>query len=278
MMLKVWLYAYYLGVHSTRRLEQRIGEDLAFRYLAGGLRPDHKTLSEFLRRQGRAINDLFTQTIEMGRGAGLVRLGHVAIDSTRAQANASRHRMVDAEQAARQQRARDRRRVRQFQQRALAAEPDEGAGVSLAAAEAEGLEQQLATAGEGMAKLPKGKRRQASATDGDSRFLRTRESWVLGYTGEVAVSDDHFIVAARSRGDQHRVADGGDRPQPRSPAAPIANPDHAQTVIVTCKPGEWSYRWVEPQLRHRHRRNGTSQFAASARRLRSAKTSRAQLA
>ena len=199
MMLKVWLYAYYLGVHSTRRLEQRIREDLAFRYLAGGLRPDHKTLSEFLRRHGRAINDLFTQSIEMGRRAGLVRLGHVAIDSTRVQANASRHRMVDAdaEQGARQQRARDRRRVRRFQQRALAPEPDEGAGVSLAGSEAEGLEQQLVTAGEGLAKLTKGKRRQVSATDPDSRFLRTREGWVLGYTGEVAVSDDHFIVAAR---------------------------------------------------------------------------------
>ena len=51
MMLKVWLYAFCLQVHSTRRLEQRIGEDLAMRYLGGGLRPDHKTLSEFLRRQ-----------------------------------------------------------------------------------------------------------------------------------------------------------------------------------------------------------------------------------
>ncbi len=69
--------------------------------------------------------------------------------------------------------------------------------MSLAAAEAAGLEQQLATAGEGLAKLPKGKPRQVSATDADSRFLRTREGWVLGYTGEVAVSDDHFIVAAR---------------------------------------------------------------------------------
>src|SRR5581483_10072129 len=50
MMLKVWLYAFALGVNSTRRLERRIQEDLAFRYLAGGLAPDHKTLSEFLRR------------------------------------------------------------------------------------------------------------------------------------------------------------------------------------------------------------------------------------
>ncbi len=98
----MWLYRLCFEVHSKRRLEQRIREDLAFRYLAGGLQPDHKTLSEFLRRHGRAINDLFTQTIELGRRAGMVRLGHVAIDSTRVQANASRHRMVDAEVAARQ--------------------------------------------------------------------------------------------------------------------------------------------------------------------------------
>ncbi len=57
MMLKVWLYAFCLGVTSTRRLEQRIREDLAFRYLAGGLGPDHKTLSEFVRRHRGAIND-----------------------------------------------------------------------------------------------------------------------------------------------------------------------------------------------------------------------------
>src|SRR5713226_4900388 len=52
MMLKVWLYAFCLGVSSTRRLERRVRGDLAFRYLAGGLAPDHKTLSEFLRRLG----------------------------------------------------------------------------------------------------------------------------------------------------------------------------------------------------------------------------------
>ncbi len=79
----------------------RIQEDLAFRYLAGGLQPDHKTLSEFLRQHARAINDLFTQTIEIARRAGVVRLGHVAIDSTRVQANAARQRVVDEEQAER---------------------------------------------------------------------------------------------------------------------------------------------------------------------------------
>ena len=95
MMLKVWLYAFCLGITSTRRWERRLQEDLAFRYLAGGLTPDHKTLSEFLRRHRRAINDVFTQVVQMARRAGLAKLGHVAIDSTRVRANASRRRVVD---------------------------------------------------------------------------------------------------------------------------------------------------------------------------------------
>ena len=70
MMLKVWLYAFCLGVNSTRRRERRVREDLAFRSLAGGLMPDHKTLSEFLRRHRRAINDVFTQVVQMARRAG----------------------------------------------------------------------------------------------------------------------------------------------------------------------------------------------------------------
>lgn len=83
MMLKVWLYAFGLRVTSTRRLERRIQEGLAFRYLAGGLAPDHKKLSEFLRRHRRAINDLFTQVVQMAWRTGMGKLGHVAIDSTR---------------------------------------------------------------------------------------------------------------------------------------------------------------------------------------------------
>src|SRR5271157_2535300 len=89
LMLKVWLYAYALGVTSARRLEQRIREDLAFRYLAGGATPDNWALSAFRRRHGRGINDVFTQVLEMARKLGLGRLGMVAIDSTRIRAHAS---------------------------------------------------------------------------------------------------------------------------------------------------------------------------------------------
>ena len=89
LMVKVWLYAYALQATSSRRLEQRIREDLAFRYLAGGATPDHWTLNAFRTRHRRAINDLFLQVVEVARGLGMGRLGHVAIDSTRVRANAS---------------------------------------------------------------------------------------------------------------------------------------------------------------------------------------------
>ncbi len=188
MMLKVWLYAFCLGVNSTRRLERRVREDLAFRYLAGGLTPDHKTLSEFLRRHRRAINDVFTQIVQMARRAGLGKLGHVAIDSTRVRANASRHRMVDWERA---QWARDRRQVRAFQQKASQEDPEEDGGVSVTTKEQERLTQQPVPA------LPKKGRQQVSRTDPESRFLRTSQGWELGYTADLAVSDDHLIVATR---------------------------------------------------------------------------------
>src|SRR5260370_3745979 len=69
MLLKVWLYAYALWMTSSRRLEQRIREDLAFRYLAGGAQPDFWALNEFRKRHGRAMNDIFTQVVEVARAA-----------------------------------------------------------------------------------------------------------------------------------------------------------------------------------------------------------------
>jgi transposase len=191
MMLKVWLYAFCLGVNSTRRLERRIREDLAFRYLAGGLGPDHKTLSEFLRRHRRAINDVFTQVVAMARRAGLGKLGHVAIDSTRVRANAARRSVVDWDRTQRQQWAWDRRLVRAFQQKAGAQDPEEDGGVHLSVEQQQALERQTVPA------LPKKGRQQVSRTDPDSRFLRTAQGWELGYTADLAVSDDHLIVATR---------------------------------------------------------------------------------
>src|SRR6266567_7021755 len=150
-----------------------------------------RTLSEFLRRHRRAINNVFTQVVQMARRAGLEKLGHVAIDSTRVPANASRRSTVDWDQARRQQWAQDRRLVRKFQQKASAQDAEEDGGVSLSAEQQQALERQAVPA------LPKKGRQQVSLTDPDSRFLRTAQGWELGYTADLAVSDDHLIVATR---------------------------------------------------------------------------------
>lgn len=186
LMLKVWLYAYALGVTSSRRLEQRIREDLAFRYLAGGAQPDYWALNAFRRRHALAINDCFTQVLEVARSMGMRQLATVAVDTTRIKASASPDKIVLEK---RQARARLRRRVRQWQHACDSDGSNEGAGTELAIAVDEvAVAPQLE---------PLEKPRKRSTTDPDASFLRARGGFVLGYAAQIAVSEDHLIVAQR---------------------------------------------------------------------------------
>jgi transposase len=193
LMLAVWLYAYALGITSARQVERRLVEDLAFRYLASGERVDNWALSAFRRRHSRALNDVFTQVLELAQSKGMVKLGRVAIDSTRIQANASRDR-IDTEQALRDTRARLRRQVRAWQ-KAADHDDQEPGGLEVAIGE---LNQALAEMPQRLERLKKSGLKKLSRTDQDARFLRQRgNKFVLGYSAEIAVSDDHLIVAQR---------------------------------------------------------------------------------
>jgi transposase/IS5 family transposase len=194
LLLKVWLYAYALGVTSSRRLEQRIREDLAFRYLAGGAQPDYWALNEFRKRHGRALNDGFTQVVELARSLGMGKLGQMAIDSTRIAANAAADSAESLEQL-RTERAKIRKRIRRWQRQCDAEDPNEGAGTQLAREALAKLERQLGEMPARMERLQKAGVKKLSRTDPDSRFLRERRGFVLGYTATVAVSEDHLIVA-----------------------------------------------------------------------------------
>jgi transposase len=105
MMTKLLLYAYCVGVPSSRRVEERTHTDVAFRLLAAGDHPDHDTICEFRSRHLEALSRLFVEVLLVCRQAGLVKLGHVALDSTKVKANASKHkamsyaRMGEAEEA-----------------------------------------------------------------------------------------------------------------------------------------------------------------------------------
>jgi transposase len=104
MMVRLLLYGYCIGISSSRQIERKTYEDVAFRYLAADEHPDHSTLSEFRKRHLSSLAELFLQALRLCQKAGLVKLGHVAIDGTKVQANASKHkamsygRMSEAEQ------------------------------------------------------------------------------------------------------------------------------------------------------------------------------------
>ena len=94
MMVKVLVYAYCIGVASSRRIALRLHEDIAFRVLAANNTPDFRTISDFRKDHLGALAGLFLQVLELCRKAGLVKLGHVALDGTKMKANASKHQAM----------------------------------------------------------------------------------------------------------------------------------------------------------------------------------------
>ncbi|CAK6694705.1 IS1182 family transposase [Synechococcus sp. BA-124 BA4] len=97
MMVVLLLYAYCVGLPSSRRIEKACWEDAAFRVLTGNQQPDHSRISDFRRRHLAALAGLFVQVLRLCQKAGLVSLGHVALDGTKVRANASRHKAMSHE-------------------------------------------------------------------------------------------------------------------------------------------------------------------------------------
>jgi transposase len=102
MMVALLLYAYARGIRSSRVLERACEEDVAFRVLAAQQRPDHATIARFVERHQDAIAGLFGEVLTLCARSGLVKVGVIAIDGTKVQANASRNENVDYEQLARE--------------------------------------------------------------------------------------------------------------------------------------------------------------------------------
>ena len=94
MMVKVLLYGYCIGVASSRRITQRLHEDIAFRVLAANNTPDFRTISDFRKDHLGVLAGLFLQVLAFCQRSGLVKLGHVALDGAKVRANASRHKAM----------------------------------------------------------------------------------------------------------------------------------------------------------------------------------------
>jgi transposase len=126
MMVGLLVYAYCLGLPSSRKIERATYESVPFRVLAANQHPDHDTICAFRRRHLQALSRLFVQVLALCREAGLVKLGHVALDGTKLQANASKHKAMSYGRM-KQEIARLEAEVQQLLERAEAVDAEEDA-------------------------------------------------------------------------------------------------------------------------------------------------------
>src|SRR6266542_1879257 len=186
MMLGLLLYGYCVGVPSSRKIERKTHEDVAFRVVAGGTHPDHSCIADFRARHREAFAEIFGQVLKLCMKAKLVKLGHVALDGTKMKANASKHkamsydRMKKLEAEAKAQAAADRK-----------SDDDDAPPAS------------------GSAPLPKHRipregddapapKAQRNFTDPESRIQKTGDGFIQGYNCQAAVDAEHQIIVAEA--------------------------------------------------------------------------------
>jgi transposase len=235
MMVALLLYGYSRGVYSSRRLARACEERVDFMAVCGLQQPDFRTISEFRRRHLDALSGLFIQVLGLCRRAGLVKLGHVALDGTKIKANASKHKAMSY---ARMKKAEDQlaSEVAAWFDAAQAADAAQDAefGSDLrgdempdwmadkqqrlakireakAALEAEAEAKAAAEAEEKarQGKKPAGGRKpkhspgtpkdkaQRNFTDPESRIMKGQDGFIQGYNGQAAVDAEHQIIVAQ---------------------------------------------------------------------------------
>jgi transposase len=232
-LLGVLLYAYAIGVRSSRQVERRCVEDLAFRVLAANQTPDHVTIARFRARHEQALAGFLVESLRLCAAAGMVRLGTVALDGTKLAANAAEraNRTVDkledeVAEILKQAAEADQREDHEHGDArgdelptSLASKAGRLARLRVAKAllQAEAAERQrryetrvaeLAAAARAKGKRPKARikpRRRdeapkpeavANTTDPDSRLVRTRKGSLQGYNAQAVTTMEQVIVAA----------------------------------------------------------------------------------
>ena len=97
MMIKILIYGYATGTFSSRKLARKLHEDIAFRLIAAGNFPAHRTICDFRVNHLEELSQLFVQVVQLAKECGLLKLGTVAIDGTKVKANASKHKAMSYE-------------------------------------------------------------------------------------------------------------------------------------------------------------------------------------
>jgi transposase len=124
MMTKVLVYAYCVGIYSSRKIQRRLVEDVAFRVLAAGNQPDFRTISDFRKIHYKALEDIFQQVLRLAMKAGAIKLGSVALDGSKVKANASKHKAMSYGRMKAEERTL-RKEVKKLLARAKAADDEE---------------------------------------------------------------------------------------------------------------------------------------------------------
>ncbi len=217
MLTKVLVYAYCVGVFSSRRIQRRLVEDVAFRVLAAGNAPDFRTIADFRKTHLTALRGFFEQVLRLAQALGAPRVGRVALDGSKIKANASKHkamsygRMRDKQQQLRAE-------VKELLAQAEAADAVEDAeygadrrGDELPAElqrresrlkrireakralEARAKEEAAATGQPPESATPEAKA-QYNFTDPESRIMKSPDGFVQAYNVQVAVDELQLIV------------------------------------------------------------------------------------
>lgn len=230
MMLALLVYAYSVGERSSRKIEKRLVEDVAFRVVAANQQPDHATIARFRATHEAAIAGLFGQVLALCARADLLRPGLIAIDGTKLNANASRDASMTAQQIAAEILAEadatdaaedaeqdagrsdgddaDGLRTpggRRARLRALLDELEaEAAQKSYDAHLARRAEKEAATGKPIRGRRPTPEsathksRQRANVTDPDSRLLKTKDGYLQGYNAQAVSTADQFVIAAEA--------------------------------------------------------------------------------
>jgi transposase len=212
MLTKVLVYAYCVGVFSSRRIQRRLAEDVGFRVLAAGNEPDFRTIADFRKRHLAALNGFFEQVLRLARELGAPRVGRVALDGSKVNANASKHKAMSyGRMREKQQQLRDE--VKQLLAQAEAADAAEDAeygsdrrGDELPA-ELQRRESRLkrireakrvlearakdeaAAAGQPSDSAKPDPKAQYNFTDPESRIMKGPDGFVQAYNVQVAVDE-----------------------------------------------------------------------------------------
>ena len=199
MMTALLLHGYASGIYSSRRIARAAVERADFMMIVAGDPPDFRTISEFRRRHLKALAELFVQVLKLAEKAGLVKLGHVALDGTRIKANASKHKAMSY----------DRMKKREAE---LAAEVDRW----LKAAEAADAEEDKLYGDKRGDEMPDW------VADKQKRLAKIREAKAALEAEAKAAAEAER--KARAEAEERRIAEGGKK-NGKTPAPPNTEPD-----------------------------------------------------